>query len=252
MPRLKATIAYDGTHFSGYQVQPGKRTVQLAIESSLKQMHKGQDIRITASGRTDAGVHAVGQVIHFDSSFNIPEVNWPRALNALLPDDIYIKKVENVSDQFHARFDVTQKEYRFKLLNRSSPDLFRRLYTVHIPEPLDIGRMQEAADYIKGTHDFTSFCAANTSVVDKVRTISLLEVLPAPGDEIHVRMKGNGFLYQMVRIIVGQLVTIGKGKAEPAIVQDILNAKDRQKAFPTAPPQGLYLWEVKYPSLGEI
>jgi tRNA pseudouridine38-40 synthase len=248
MPRLKATISYDGTNFSGYQVQPGKRTVQLAVESSLKQIHKGQDIRITASGRTDAGVHAVGQVIHFDSPFNIPVANWPRALNALLPEDIYVKKVEIVSDTFHARFDVAQKEYRFKLLNRPSPDLFRRLYTVHIPEPLDIARMQEAAIYIKGTHDFTSFCAANTSVVDKVRTISLLEVQPALEDEIHVRVIGNGFLYQMVRIIVGQLVTIGKGKAEPGIIQDIINAKDRQKAFPTAPPQGLYLWEVKYPS----
>ena len=246
MPRLKATLAYDGTHFSGYQVQPGKRTVQLVIESSLKQMHKGQEIRITASGRTDAGVHANGQVIHFDSPFNIPEVNWPRALNALLPDDIYVKKVKKANGDFHARFDVTQKEYRFKLLNRSAPDLFRRLHTVHIPEPLDIGQMQEAAKYMLGTHDFTSFCAANTSVIDKVRTISLLEVLPADEDEIHIRVIGNGFLYQMVRIIVGQLVTIGKGKAKPEIVKDIINAKDRQKAFPTAPPQGLYLWEVGY------
>lgn len=246
MPRLKATLAYDGTHFSGYQVQPGKRTVQLEIESSLKKMHKGQDIRITASGRTDAGVHANGQVIHFDSPFDIPEANWPRALNALLPDDIHIKRVEKVSDHFHARFDVSQKEYRFKLLNRTQPDLFRRLYTVQIPEPLDIGRMQEAAYYILGTQDFTSFCAANTSVVDKIRTVSLLEISPAEEDEIHIRVAGNGFLYQMVRIIVGQLVTIGKGKAEPEIIQEIIEAKDRQKAFPTAPPQGLYLWEVGY------
>lgn len=246
MPRIKATLAYDGTHFSGYQVQPGKRTVQLEIESSLKRMHKGQDIRITASGRTDAGVHANGQVIHFDSPFDIPEANWPRALNALLPDDIYVKRVEKVNDHFHARFDVSLKEYRFKLLNRAQPDLFRRLYTVHIPEPLHLGRMQEAANYIVGTHDFTSFCAANTSVVDKVRTVSLLEISPAEEDEIHIRVAGNGFLYQMVRIIVGQLVTIGKGKAEPGIIQEIIEAKDRQKAFPTAPPQGLYLWEVGY------
>jgi tRNA pseudouridine38-40 synthase len=106
--------------------------------------------------------------------------------------------------------------------------------------------MQEAANYIVGTHDFTSFCAANTSVVDKVRTVSLLEISPAEEDEIHIRVAGNGFLYQMVRIIVGQLVTIGKGKAEPDIIQEIIKAKDRQKAFPTAPPQGLYLWEVGY------
>ncbi len=246
MPRLKATVSYDGTHFSGYQVQPEKRTVQLDVETALMKMHKDLEVRVTASGRTDAGVHAVGQVLHFDSPLNIPEANWQRALNTLLPDDIWVKRVERVPDTFHARFDVKKKEYRFKLLNRPTPDLFRRNYTVHVPEALNLEKMKEAAQWIIGTHDYSSFCAANTSVVDKVRTVYNLDILKEAGDEMHIRIQGSGFLYQMVRIVAGQLISVGKGKADPGEMKTIIEAKDRRVAYPTAPPQGLYLWRVDY------
>lgn len=248
MPRLKATLSYDGTGFSGYQVQPGKRTVQWELEAALKKMHKGEERRVTASGRTDAGVHAIAQVIHFDSPLNIPSPNWKRALNTLLPDDLWVSHVEAAKEDFHARFDVQEKEYRFKLLNRVTPDLFRRHYAVHVPEKLNLALMREGAAYMVGTHDFTSFCASNTSVVDKVRTISTLDITEEDSDELHVRVIGDGFLYQMVRIIVGHLIVVGREKAKPIEIKKILEAKDRTAGFPTAPPQGLYLWRVSYPS----
>ncbi|WEG12641.1 tRNA pseudouridine(38-40) synthase TruA [Pullulanibacillus sp. KACC 23026] len=246
MPRFKAIIAYDGTHFSGYQVQPGKRTVQLELEEALKRMHKGEAHRVTASGRTDAGVHAFGQVIHFDSSLNVPAPNWVRALNSLLPKDILIRSVEDAADDFHARFDVQEKEYRFKILNRKEPDVFRQNYSVHVPDQLDLSQMREGAKWVIGTHDFTSFCAANTSVVDKVRTVSSLDICETHEDELEVRIAGNGFLYQMVRIVVGHLIAVGRGKAAPIEIKQILEAKDRTVGYPTAPPQGLYLWRVTY------
>ncbi|GGE54623.1 tRNA pseudouridine synthase A 1 [Pullulanibacillus camelliae] len=245
MARLKCVIAYDGTRFSGYQVQPNQRTVQEELEAALKRMHKGKAIRVTASGRTDAGVHAVGQTIHFDSPLAIPEENWCRALNTLLPDDILIKQAQGVADDFHARFDVSQKEYRYRILNRKEADLFRRFYTYHVPDILDIQAMREATTHIIGTHDFSAFCAAGTQVVDKVRTVYDVRI-EQQGDELVIAMVGSGFLYQMVRIAVGNLLAVGQGKAPPAAIAAILETKDRRKAFATAPPQGLYLWEVGY------
>lgn len=202
-------------------------------------------MRITASGRTDAGVHAAGQVIHFDSPLSIPEDNWQRALNTLVPSDIHIKTVERVSDDFHARFDVKKKEYRYRILHRPERDLFRRLYTYHVPVPLDISVMQKAAKYILGTHDFTSFCASGTQVKDKVRTVFDVQI-HVEDDEICIHMIGNGFLYQMVRIAVGNLLTVGRGEAEPEEIKSILEARDRRQAYATAPAQGLYLWQVGY------
>ncbi|MGV3486986.1 MAG: tRNA pseudouridine(38-40) synthase TruA [Tuberibacillus sp.] len=245
MQRIKCTIAYDGTNFSGYQIQPNGRTVQGEIEKILTRIHKGHSVRITASGRTDAGVHAKGQVIHFDSSLDIPEEGWLRALNSQLPGDIQTLRVEKVDSDFHARFNSKMKEYRYRLLLSREKDLFRRHYVHHVPEVLDVDSMRIAAELIVGEHDFTSFCASGTSVVDKVRTVYELELMPV-GDELVVRVVGNGFLYQMVRIIVGTLLEVGKGKMDPAMVQEIIEAKDRRKAPSTAPPQGLYLWQVNY------
>jgi len=245
MERIKCTIAYDGTDFSGYQVQPNGRTVQGEIERILTRMHKGQPIRIVASGRTDSGVHAKGQVIHFDSTLNVPVDGWLKALNAQLPKDIQAVMVEKVTRDFHARFNSKMKEYRYRILNRPERDLFRRNYVHHVSDVLDVKKMQEAAEYFIGEHDFTSFCASGTSVQDKVRTIYELDVITA-GDEIVVRVVGNGFLYQMVRIIVGTLLEVGKGKMDPGHIKDILVAKDRRSAPATAPPQGLYLWQVNY------
>ncbi|GGL63733.1 tRNA pseudouridine(38-40) synthase TruA [Sporolactobacillus putidus] len=246
MTKLKCTVAYDGSRFFGYQVQPGKRTVQREIETALARIHHGREIKITASGRTDRGVHAAGQVFHFESPLSIPPVNWTKALNSLLPDDIYICRTELVSPDFHARFDVKMKEYRYRLLTRPEPDLFRRFYTLHIKTPLDLQKMNEAAGSIVGTHDFSCFCAANTDVKDKVRTVYHLDVHQEGGDETIICIVGNGFLYQMVRIITGTLLAVGTHVLPPPALSEIIAGRDRQAAPKTAPACGLTLWQVTY------
>jgi tRNA pseudouridine38-40 synthase len=244
--RLKAIIRYDGTLFSGYQVQPNGRTVQGVIEKVLTKMHKGDHVRVTASGRTDQGVHAVGQVIHFDTELKIPSENWLRALNTMLPDDVEVVSITEVPDDFHARYDVSEKEYRYYILNAEEKNLFRRHYTHFVEGELDLGAMYEASQHFLGSHDFSSFCAANSNIKgDKVRTITDITVNQEEKDII-VRVRGTGFLYNMVRIIVGTLIDIGLGKREPEEISEIIAAQDRSKAGKTAPPQGLYLWEVSY------
>ncbi|MDN3956741.1 tRNA pseudouridine(38-40) synthase TruA [Sporolactobacillus laevolacticus] len=246
MTKMKCTVAYDGSQFFGYQVQPGKRTVQSEIQEALARMHHGQPVKISASGRTDRGVHAYGQVFHFETHLNIPEERWPLALNSLLPNDIYIRDAEEVPEQFHARYDVKKKEYRYRLLTRMEPDLFRRMYTTQVKETLDLDRMNQAAGAIIGTHDFTCFCAANTDVKDKVRTVYQLSVQHEVEDEIVLRIVGSGFLYQMVRIITGTLLDVGTHKIAPERVAEIIAGRDRQAASATAPAQGLTLWKVSY------
>lgn len=173
--KVKCTVSYDGTHFKGYQVQPGQRTVQTEIESALARMHKQDElIPIVASGRTDSGVHAKGQVIHFDTPLAIPMERWPFALNSLLPDDIRVLKAEEVDESFHARFSVVSKEYRYKVSTETHQNVFTRQYACHFPYRLDADKMREAAGHLIGIHDFTSFCAANTEVQDKVRRFTPL------------------------------------------------------------------------------
>ena len=193
MKRFKATISYDGTGFSGYQVQPGERTVQLEIEKVLTTMHKGEHVRITASGRTDSKVHATGQVIHFDTPLNIPPEKLMKALNVQLPRDIRVLSIEEVASDFHARFSVSGKRYRYIWDCGSVQSPFRRHYAVETAgvKP-DVEKMREAAQFILGEHDFTCFCAANTSVVDKVRTVHAIE-FEWHGDELHMTIAGNGF-----------------------------------------------------------
>ncbi|MGP4042193.1 tRNA pseudouridine(38-40) synthase TruA [Gracilibacillus sp. D59] len=244
--RLKAIIRYDGTFFAGYQVQPKGRTIQGVIEKVLTKMHKGNHVRVTASGRTDQGVHAVGQVIHFDSELEIPLENWLRALNTMLPDDVEVMSITDVPADFHARYDVSEKEYRYYILNAKEKDLFRRYYTHFVQEDLDLVAMHKASQFFLGSHDFSSFCAANSNVKgDKTRTITDIAI-EQEGKDIIVRVKGTGFLYNMVRIIVGTLIDIGLGNREPEEITQIIAAQDRSKAGKTAPPQGLYLWEVTY------
>lgn len=246
MQRLKCTIQYDGTNFSGFQVQPNKRTIQSEFELALQKMHKEGHIKVTPSGRTDSGVHAVGQVIHFDTPLQIEEDAWKRALNTLLPADIYTKNVEKVSNDFHARYNAKQKEYRYRIRQEAEPDIFMRNYVYGVQETLDVSRMREACVYFKGTHDFTSFSSARSTVKgDKVRTLYHIDCF-AEKDEIVLQIVGSGFLYNMVRIIAGTLIEIGKNEREPSEIKDILLAKDRSKAGKTAPPQGLYLWKVSY------
>ncbi|WP_066321344.1 tRNA pseudouridine(38-40) synthase TruA [Bacillus sp. FJAT-29814] len=245
MQRYKGIIAYDGSGFSGYQVQPKGRTVQAELEAVLEKIHKGTPVKVVGSGRTDAGVHARGQVIHFDSPLAIPAERWPVALNSLLPEDISVLSVEKVDHSFHARFNAAGKEYRYQLLLSGVRDPFLRNYAYRFPFRLNLGAMREASGYLLGTHDFTSFCAAKTEVVDKVRTIKEIEFLQ-DGDLLTIRFVGNGFLYNMVRILVGTLLEVGTGDRAPEEMLGILEAKDRRVAGKTAPAHGLYLWEVFY------
>ncbi|WP_250648809.1 tRNA pseudouridine(38-40) synthase TruA [Peribacillus frigoritolerans] len=245
MPKYKCVIAYDGTDFAGYQVQPEKRTIQSEFEAVLAQMHKGTIIKVTASGRTDSGVHAKGQVLHFESPLTFPTENWIKAFSALLPTDIIVLEVDIVPDDFHARFHTTGKEYRYIVARSKLRDPFKRNYAYHYPYPLNMEAIREAISYLIGTHDFTSFCSAKTEVVDKVRTIKEMDF--EEGDDfLVIRFVGEGFLYNMVRILVGTLLDVGSGKMSPHDMSGILDKKDRSFAGKTAPAQGLYLWKVFY------
>ncbi|WP_404457082.1 tRNA pseudouridine(38-40) synthase TruA [Oceanobacillus kapialis] len=246
MVRLRCTIYYDGSQFSGFQIQPKKRTIQGELEKALKKMHKGEEIRIHPSGRTDTGVHAKGQKIHFDSPYTIPEANWKLALNTLLPDDLYIKEVTEVSDTFHARYDVIEKEYRYYVTNVKEPDVFKRHYSYHFPYPLEMAKIKEACTYLEGTHDFTTFSSAKaTTKGSKERTLFQVSC-EKQGAELEFIFRGSGFLYNMVRIIVGVLLDIGQGRRNPEDIKTLLAQKDRRLVGETIPPQGLYLWNVVY------
>ncbi len=236
---------YEGTLFSGYQVQPGKRTVQREIEAALATLHKGKAIRVHSSGRTDTRVHARGQVLHFDTPLLIPLDKWPKAMNACLPDDVRIIEAAFVSDDFHSRYQAVKKEYHYRVLLSKQPDVWRRNTTFHFPYPFDFEKIKEAASLLIGTYDFSSFCASNTDVKDKVRTVYEISI-EIEQDELVFRLVGNGFLYNMVRIIVGTLLEVGVGKWEPSEMSMILQAQDRTLAGKTAPGNGLFLWKVTY------
>ncbi|CAM3933523.1 tRNA pseudouridine(38-40) synthase TruA [Mesobacillus zeae] len=243
--RIKCIVSYDGTGFSGYQVQPEKRTVQRELEAALGKIHKGLEMRVSASGRTDAGVHARGQVIHFDTPLMLPEDRWTIALNSLLPADISVLHSEIAPGNFHARFDAKGKEYRYFIYRSRQRDPFRRNYAYQYPYPLDIQRIRESFPYLIGTHNFTSFCSAKTEVEDRVRTLEEIQLLEVEGGLVF-RFRGNGFLYNMVRILTGTLLEIGSGDRNPDELPGILKKKDRSAAGKTAPGHGLYLWEVFY------
>ncbi|PFP29076.1 tRNA pseudouridine(38-40) synthase TruA [Bacillus sp. AFS073361] len=245
MPRYKCIISYDGSGFSGYQVQPNKRTVQSVLETVLTKMHKGEPVKVFASGRTDAGVHAKGQVIHFDSPLHIPEEKWGRALNSMLPGDISVLSAVTVDESFHARFDAKGKEYRYKLHLSSNRDPFLRKFAYQYPYRLDLNAMEQASNFFLGTHDFSSFCAAKTEVEDKVRTIKAID-FSRENEMLTIRFVGNGFLYNMVRILVGTLLEVGSGDRSPEEIPNLLAQKDRTLSGKTAPGHGLYLWEVYY------
>jgi tRNA pseudouridine38-40 synthase len=245
MPRIKCLVSYDGSGFSGYQVQPNKRTIQGEIEKVLSKIHKGSFVRIIGSGRTDSGVHANGQVFHFDSPLNISEIKWPTVLNSLLSSDISILSAEEVDVDFHARFSVKKKEYRYKINLQTVRNPFTRHQAFHYPYPLNLEEMKKAAHALIGEHDFTSFCSSKTDVEDKIRTIYSIS-FHFDEENLIISYEGNGFLYNMVRIITGTLLEVGREKITPENVAGILHAKDRTKAGKTAPPEGLYLWKVTY------
>lgn len=246
MVRYKAIIAYDGTDFSGFQRQNDRRTVQGELEKTLYRLNGKHEVVVHGSGRTDAGVHALGQVIHFDMNGERDEEKLRFALDTQSPDDISILSIERVANDFHARYFPHEKVYCYRVdLNRSrSP--FKRRYAAHFPYELDIEAMKRGARVLEGTHDFTSFCATGSSVEDKVRTIYRITIeLDEERNELLMTYYGNGFLYKMVRLMTGTLLRLGNGRLDTD-VQMILDRKDQNQVLWTAPPEGLYLVEVKY------
>ncbi|OEH86359.1 tRNA pseudouridine(38-40) synthase TruA [Desulfuribacillus stibiiarsenatis] len=244
MTRYKIVFGYDGSNFLGYQVQPKGRTVQQELDIALSKVFQSP-IRTTASGRTDRGVHAMHQVAHFDIETSIPTYKLAKVINAFLPSDIVVYQARKVKDTFHARYDVIEKTYCYVIDNRPYPDVLQRRYAFHIEKTLDISTMKEAAIYLLGEHDFTAFCSQKTDVQDKVRTIYGIEIKKRK-QQIKIYVTGNGFLYNMVRIIAGALIEVGKGNLLPIQIKEILETKDRTKGTITAPPHGLSLWSVKH------
>lgn len=240
--RYLMTISYDGTNFSGYQKQPNKRTVQEEIEKVLSQINN-ESITICASGRTDAKVHAHNQKAHFDTNKNWNLDKLKHSLNKMLPDDIFIKNIEVVENNFHARFDVKKKIYIYKInINEYNP--LDRNYIYQYNKTLNIDKMKEATNYLIGEHDFTSFVKLD-EVKDCIRIIYNINIELENGILVF-KFEGNGFLRYMIRNLVGTLITVGEEKIEPSYIKEILDSKNRKKAFLTAPAQGLYLENVFY------
>ena len=246
MTKYKATIAYDGTYFFGFQRQKEQRTVQGELEKTLYRLNGKNEVTVHGSGRTDAGVHAKGQVIHFELRGRRDEEKLRFALDTQTPEDISVLKVEQVADDFHCRYAPHTKKYQYIVDLKKAKDPFLRHYAAHFPYELNIDAMKKAAKQLEGTHDFTSFCATGTSVEDKVRTIYAIDISYDEKNQIVLfTYFGNGFLYKMVRLITGTLLRLGNGRLEEDIMA-ILNKKDQQQVLWTAPAEGLYLMDVIY------
>lgn len=249
---IKCTLQYNGTRFAGFQRQgQGERTVQGELEEALRVL-TGVPGPVVAAGRTDAGVHAHGQVIHFRTRSRIPTGRWPAALNSRLPADVVVVAAEEAPASFHARFDAVSKTYRYSLWNAPVPSPFWRDFSWWVREPLDVGAMREAAGFLVGRHDFAAFAAAGGSSRTTTRTVFRLDVEetrvgPWGHRLLHIWVEGDGFLYRMVRNIVGTLVPIGLGVRGPGWAREVLEGRKREGAGATAPPQGLTLWRVVYP-----
>jgi tRNA pseudouridine38-40 synthase len=242
--RIRLIIAYDGTNYCGWQIQINGITVEEIINKALSDLLK-EDIAVIGASRTDSGVHALGNVAVFDSETKIPPEKISFALNQRLPNDIRIQKSEEVPLDFHPRFCDSVKTYEYKILNRRFDMPLYRLYTHFVYMPLDVDKMKKAAEYIVGEHDFASFCSSGSQVENTVRTVYTLDVSKTD-DIISIKISGNGFLYNMVRIIVGTLIKVGLGVYPPEHVKEIIEAKDRYAAGPKAPACGLTLVGIEY------
>lgn len=244
MKRVKLIVAYDGTNYSGWQIQPNAVTIESMLNLHLSELLK-EPIKVIGASRTDAGVHALGNVAVFDTSARMPAEKISYAMNTRLPQDIRIQDSCEVAADFHPRFCNTVKTYEYRILNRRFPDPTRRLYSLFYYYPLDVEKMRRALGFLIGEHDFKSLCTHKEEVENTVRTIYSADI-EKDGDMITIRICGNGFLYNMVRIIVGTVLRVGSGCYEPEYMQELLAAKNRQAAGETAPPQGLTLLEIKY------
>ena len=232
MRRIKLTVAYDGTDYCGWQIQPNGITVEEVLNKALSDLTK-ETVKVIGASRTDAGVHARGNVAVFDTKSPIPPERIAYAVNALLPDDIVVMRSEEVGCDWHPRYQNSIKTYEYTIVNREMPDPLRRRDSWFVSFPLDIDDMKKAARYFIGEHDFKTFCSVHTGVKTTVRRIDSLDV-EKKGERIKIRISGNGFLYNMVRIIAGTLVEVGRGAFAPSEVKEMLEQKERGRAGATA------------------
>lgn len=242
--RVMLKVAYDGSNYHGWQLQPNAVTIESVLNETLSELFH-EEIKVIGASRTDAGVHALGNIAVFDTNSRMPADKVAYALNQRLPEDIKIQASCQVADDFHPRHQNSMKTYEYRILNTEFPVPTERLYAHFTYVPLNIDLMEEAAAYLEGEHDFKSFCSVNTAVESTVRIIYQIRVEKV-NNTVVIRVTGNGFLYNMVRIIAGTLIEVGRGKIEPIQIRDILSAKDREAAGPTAPANGLTLVEYRY------
>jgi tRNA pseudouridine38-40 synthase len=241
---IRLTVAYVGTRFAGWQVQPGRETIQGVLEERLSAMLQ-ERVRLAGAGRTDAGVHARAQVANFASESRIPLDGLVRGANTRLPWEIAITSAEEVAPAFHARADARSKEYRYRIVTGGVVSPFEAPFVAAVFGPLDVAAMREAAARLVGRHDFTSFCPAQTPIEDKVRTVTLSTVVEE-GDRVEYRVRADGFLRHMVRTLAGTLILVGRRRLAPSSLDAILAARDRRAAGPKAPARGLTLQAVFY------
>ncbi len=244
MRRLKLTVEYDGTAYHGWQVQPGLDTIQARLEAALSRV-AGRPVPVMGAGRTDAGVHAMGQVASCSAEIRLDAAALRRALNALLPADIVVQEVADAPEEFDARRSARSKTYRYAVLRRAFPSALEGRHSLYVPYALDMEAMNAAARWVVGTHDFSAFRAGTCAAKTPVRTVSRA-AWEAAGDLWHFEIAGNAFLQHMVRIIVGTLLEVGRGKRKPDDIPEILASCDRRRAGKTAPPHGLCLVRVEY------
>lgn len=249
MRRIRLVVAYDGTDYCGWQIQPNGITIEEVLNTTFKKL-TGEDIHVIGASRTDSGVHALGNVAVFDTDSPIPPERMAYALNRKLPEDIVIVKSDEVPPNWHPRYqDRVSKTYEYHIYNAPVPDPMKRRYSTFVSFPMDADKMREGAAYLTGEHDFVSFCNIRTNVENTVRTIEEI-VIENSGSDITIRVTGNGFLYNMVRIIAGTLIRVGRGFYTPGKVKEILEAKQRTEAGVTAPPEGLTLLRIEYEEEG--
>ncbi len=245
MRRVRLFVAYDGTDYCGWQIQPNGITVEEVLNRELCRL-TGEDIRVIGASRTDSGVHALGNVAVFDTKSSIPPERMAYALNQRMPEDIVITKSDEVAADWHPRYQKNvKKTYEYHICNAPVPDPLKRRYSAFVSFPMDVGKMRKGAEYLVGEHDFVSFCNIRTNVSDTVRTVESITVTRS-GPDIVIRITGNGFLYNMVRIIAGTLIRVGRGFYAPEKVKEILEERKRTAAGITAPANGLVLVEVEY------
>lgn len=248
MRTIKFTVAYDGSAYSGWQYQPGRTTVQGVIEDAVLAVTQNE-VRVTASGRTDAGVHAIGQVASFTVDTRLGDHDLCRALNSSMPFDIRIQSMETTHDSFHPIRDATGKRYRYVVQPGGLPDVFTRSYCWYIPRALNVDAMRAAAAHLIGRHDFACMQTSGAPRLSTIRTVRDITIEPRTqtlSEQLVFEVEADGFLYNMVRNIVGSLTVVGKGRAEPDWIADVLASKKRTTAGPAAPAHGLFLLDVFY------